>query len=61
MATVAAQQAEAGQGKRPFLHGKRFSAQFYFDKVLPESEALLTDIVSGKGDMMDLEDAYRAA
>lgn len=61
MAMVAAQQAQAGQGNGPFLQGKRFSAQFYFDKVLPESEALLSDILSGKGDMMDLDEAYWAA
>jgi len=61
MATVARQKLDAGEGNAAQLQSKQFSAQFYFDKVLPETEALLRDILSGKGDMMDLQENYWAA
>ncbi|MGB1141256.1 MAG: acyl-CoA dehydrogenase C-terminal domain-containing protein, partial [Halioglobus sp.] len=61
MTAVARQKLDAGEGNAAQLQSKQFSAQFYFDKVLPETEALLRDILSGKGDMMDLQENYWAA
>jgi alkylation response protein AidB-like acyl-CoA dehydrogenase len=61
MVCVADRDLEAGNGNRALLESKRYGAQFYFDKVLPESEALLRDITSGKGCMMDLEEVHWAA
>jgi alkylation response protein AidB-like acyl-CoA dehydrogenase len=56
MATVAARQLEAGEGSSDLLQSKLVSAQYYFDKLLPESDWLLRDIQSGKDSMMALSD-----
>ncbi|MCB1704119.1 MAG: acyl-CoA dehydrogenase C-terminal domain-containing protein [Halioglobus sp.] len=57
MAIVAQQQLDAGAGNTALLEGKLVSAQFYFDKLLPESSWLLADITSGKHSVMALSDA----
>jgi hypothetical protein len=56
MATVAARQLEAGEGSSDLLQSKLVSAQYCFDKLLPESDWLLRDIQSGKDSMMALSD-----
>ncbi len=57
MAVVAATQKENGQGNEVVIEGKIQSARFYFDKVLPETGALLADITSGKEGIMSLSAA----
>ena len=61
MAGTAQQQLDTGEGNRPLLESKLVSAQYYYDRILPEIEWLLIDIKSGKGSMMALEDAHWAA
>jgi alkylation response protein AidB-like acyl-CoA dehydrogenase len=56
MATVGARQLEAGEGSSDLLQSKLVSAQYYFEKLLPESDWLLRDIQSGKDSMMALSD-----
>jgi alkylation response protein AidB-like acyl-CoA dehydrogenase len=61
MAAIASQQLEDGTGVTDLLESKVISAQYYFDKILPESEALYRDITSGKQAVMGLEDRHWAA
>ena len=61
MAAVAAERLQAGSDNRALLESKHYSAQFYFDKILPESQGLLTDIVSGKESMMAFDEAHWAS
>ena len=58
---VAREKAGDDDANSAYLEGKQFSARFYFDKILPETEALLRDITSGKGSMMELEESHWAA
>ncbi|WP_166269671.1 acyl-CoA dehydrogenase C-terminal domain-containing protein [Marinobacter caseinilyticus] len=60
MAHVAQAQLDAGNGNTALLEGKRVSARFYFEKLLPETEWLLADITSGKAAIMDLNDEHWA-
>jgi hypothetical protein len=61
MALVAARQLAAGKGNTDLLEGKMISARYYFEKLLPESDWLLTDIKGGTGGMMALtEQQWRA-
>ena len=53
----AAREAQAnGEGNHDFNEAKQIAARFFFDKVLPEKEALLADIVDGKDSVMALND-----
>ncbi len=61
MAAVAQYQLATGSENQAFLESKVYGAQFYFDKVLPESEGLLSDVQSGKGSVMDLAEQHWAA
>ena len=61
MAGTAQKQLDAEEGHRPLLESKLVSAQYYYDRILPEVEWLLIDIKSGKDSMMALEDAHWAA
>ncbi len=61
MAHVAQQQLTAGTGNTALLESKLVSARFYFEKLLPETEWLLQDIISGKAAIMDLGDEHWAA
>jgi alkylation response protein AidB-like acyl-CoA dehydrogenase len=61
MADVARERLDAGEGHEPLLKGKLVSAQFYFDKVLPEIDWLLSDIKSGKAGVMGMEDEHWSA
>jgi len=61
MATVAARKIQSDEGNRPLLEAKLISAQYYFDKLLPENTWLLTDIKSGKETMMALSPDQWAA
>ncbi|MDX1736224.1 MAG: acyl-CoA dehydrogenase C-terminal domain-containing protein [Halioglobus sp.] len=61
MVDVADRQLEAGEGNAAFLQAKRISAQYYFDKLLPETGWLLADITSGKESMMALSQEQWAA
>ena len=55
MAAEAKRQLDAGEGNTPLLQAKLVSAQFYFDKILPETGCLLADLRSGKASVMGLE------
>ncbi|MCB1841995.1 MAG: acyl-CoA dehydrogenase, partial [Halioglobus sp.] len=61
MAGVAAAQLDAGAGNTALLQSKRVSAQYYFEKLLPESGWLLRDITSGKSSTMAFADEHWAA
>src|SRR6056297_2092374 len=61
MADVAGKQLAAGEGNTALLESKRFSAQYYFEKLLPESHWLYKDITSGKHSTMALADEHWAA
>ncbi|MEZ5573844.1 MAG: acyl-CoA dehydrogenase C-terminal domain-containing protein [Halioglobus sp.] len=61
MATVAENKMQSGTGNRALLESKQKSAQYYFDKVLPENNWLLTDIMSGKESMMAMSGDQWAA
>ena len=60
-AAVASRRLADGAGVQPLLESKLVSAGFYFDKILPEVHALLSDITSGKETVMALDDAHWAA
>jgi hypothetical protein len=61
MAGVAKARLEEDSEQTALLESKVLCAQFYFDKLLPESEALLSEIQSGKGGLMELEERHWAA
>ncbi|WP_334176907.1 acyl-CoA dehydrogenase C-terminal domain-containing protein [Pseudoxanthobacter sp.] len=57
MARVAGAALEAGTGERAFYEGKRVTARFYMERILPQAAGLFAAIKAGKGAMMALEDA----
>ena len=61
MVAVAGQKLAAGSDNSALFESKQLGARFYFDKVLPETEGLLSDIVTGKGSLMELEERHWAA
>lgn len=61
MAMVAAESMASGVGNQAFLQGKQASAQYYFEKLLPENRWLLSDITSGKESVMALSGDQWAA
>ncbi len=61
MARVAQSKLDSGEGNATFLQGKLVCAQYFFEKLLPEQEWLLRDIVSGKDSVMALHDEHWAA
>lgn len=61
MATVAGRQLNSGTGNRIFLESKQKAAEYYFDKLLPETDWLLADIESGKESLMTLSTEQWAA
>lgn len=61
MATVAAKQIDSGGGNETFLNNKQTSAQYYYEKLLPETTWLLSDITSGKESMMAIPDEHWVA
>ena len=56
MAEAARQAIASGEGNQAFNEAKQVSARFFFDKLLPEKDALLADIVDGKESLMALDD-----
>ncbi|PAU82308.1 acyl-CoA dehydrogenase [Halovibrio salipaludis] len=56
MADAAGQALANGEGNQAFHEAKQVSARFFFDKLLPEKDALLADIVDGKESLMALDD-----
>ena len=56
MAAAAREKLDAGEGNTPLLESKLVSAEYYFDKLLPENSWLLADITSGKDSMMALSE-----
>ena len=52
MAMVATECMASGAGNHSWFKGKQTSAQFYFEKLLPENRWLLSDITSGKESVM---------
>ncbi|WP_404367689.1 acyl-CoA dehydrogenase C-terminal domain-containing protein [Marinobacter sp.] len=61
MAQIAGTQLTAGEGNRALLESKQISAQFYFEKILPEVNWLLQDITSGKESIMAFGDDHWSA
>ena len=61
MATVASRQMQSDTGDHILLESKQTSAQYYFEKLLPEISWLLADIQSGKESMMALSGRQWAA
>ncbi len=57
MAQVAHDKAPAANGDAGFYKGKIATAQFYMDRVLPQTAALYLGIKSGKASMMALDEA----
>ncbi len=56
MADAAGQALANGEGNQAFNEAKQVSARFFFDKLLPEKDALLADIVDGKESLMALSE-----
>lgn len=56
MATIAANPLGLVTSRTGFLTNKQVSAQYYFEKLLPETTWLLSDITSGKESMMAIAD-----
>lgn len=56
MALVASEQLDKGQGDREFLDAKLTTARFYFDRILPRTEALVTSMLASVDSLMSLED-----
>ena len=54
MALTAQQQLDAGSSETDFYQAKVHSARFYMDKLLPQTEALLTEIEAGKDSLMEM-------
>lgn len=61
MATTAADKLASTDESSAFLQSKQVSARYYFEKLLPETRWLLTDIKSGKESMMALSDVQWVA
>jgi alkylation response protein AidB-like acyl-CoA dehydrogenase len=57
MAAIAATRAEALNGQGQFYRAKLATAKFYFERLLPQTGALLAAIQSGATTMMEFEDA----
>jgi alkylation response protein AidB-like acyl-CoA dehydrogenase len=57
MAAIAGPKAEALNGQGQFYRAKLSTAKFYFERLLPQTGALLTAIQSGSATMMEFEDA----
>jgi alkylation response protein AidB-like acyl-CoA dehydrogenase len=57
MAAIAGPKAEALNGQGQFYRAKLGSAKFYFERLLPQTGALLAAIQSGAATMMEFEDA----
>ncbi len=52
MAMTAQQALDNGSTETDFYQAKLFSADFFFAKLLPQAEALMADIESGKDSVM---------
>jgi alkylation response protein AidB-like acyl-CoA dehydrogenase len=61
MAAVAGTLLEGEADNRALLESKLLGAQFYFDKVWPETQSLLGEITSGKGNLMEIAPEHWAA
>ncbi len=57
MAAIAGPKAKALDGRGQFYRAKLATAKFYFDRLLPQTNALLAAIQSGSKIMMEFEDA----
>jgi hypothetical protein len=56
-AKVAAEKLPAANGDAGFYQAKLTTAQFFADRLLPQTSALWSSIKAGKASMMALEDA----
>ncbi len=54
MALTAQQQLDAGSAETDFYQAKVHSARFFMDKLLPQTEALMSEIEAGKDSLMDM-------
>ncbi len=59
-AAEAERQLAAGVGNAAFLTAKRFTARFYFERLLPRTRAHAATMLSGADNLMDLDDAHFA-
>jgi alkylation response protein AidB-like acyl-CoA dehydrogenase len=57
MAKIAADKLADAKEDAPFYQGKRATAAYYIDRMLPQASALLIAIKAGKASMMALADA----
>ncbi len=56
-AKLAAAKLAAGDPEADFYKAKLVSAQFFYERILPQSSALFLSIKAGKGAMMDMAEA----
>ena len=54
MALVAQQQLDGGTTESDFYQSKIRTGQFFIDRILPQADALLAEIESGKDSLMAL-------
>ncbi len=54
MALTAQQQLDAGSTETDFYQAKVHSARFFMDKLLPQTEALMSEIEAGKDSLMEM-------
>jgi len=59
-AAEAERQLDAGQGDAAFLAAKRFTARFYFERILPRTRAHAATMLAGADNLMDLDEAHFA-
>ena len=56
-AVVAQQKLDAGEGDAEFYKAKLLTARFYFDRLLPRTESLITTMLSGADNLMEMDEA----
>ena len=54
MAVIARQKVAAGDGDTSFYQGKLMTAEFYFERLLPRTEALKKTMLSGADNLMQM-------
>lgn len=58
MAELAQSKLDAGTDEKAFYESKLYTAQFYFEKLLPRADSMITTIKTGSGSLMQLEEAH---
>jgi alkylation response protein AidB-like acyl-CoA dehydrogenase len=60
MAAVSLTKLKAGTPDADFYRAKLHTARFFYERLLPRTRALVPTMLSGAGNLMDLEDAHFA-